>query len=309
MPHLSSKVVEFSTRHKGSAEKTYDIHSCFIVFTVIAILIVFIPDIVYPPNHDLSTISHLSLQDTHVHMTAVASAASTLYILFEMIIELCTFNFSQNFLERMFLFISLNMFNFVVLSSRKIVYSSNILISISCVQDILFSNCFFTILHKYDSIAFNSYISCTCFSLSLLAYLFFKLDSVFHDLVCYVLYIAMSSLSGLVFLIRLSLPLAQKARKSYRNHGGSVWKVLMDPSVGLWSGFYFIFPIVLLIIAGSLLGYFAHSHFRQGDASPSFFIVYIVIQTVAVLWLNGFPGTSLVERNNLQDQLELNRLI
>ena len=240
-------------------------------------------------------------------MTAVASAASTLYIFFEMLIEFSTLNFSQNITERVFLFISLNMFNFTVFSSRKIFYSSNILISLSCAQAILFSSCFFTILHKYDAIDFNKVTTYVCLTLSLLASLFFKLDSVFHDSICYVLYIFISSLVCIIFFLSLSIPLSRRAWKSNLNHRGRILKVICDPFVGLWSYVYFVFPLVLVVIAGSLLGYFSHSQFRQGNASPSFFIVYIVIQTVAVLWLNGFPGTSLVERNQLQDQLHLNR--
>ena len=280
----------------------------FQILTAITILMIFIPDMILSPYNQLGTTSLTSIQDANVHMTAVASAASTLYIFFEMLIELFTLNFSRNFTERVFLFISLNMFNFAVLSSRRIAYSSSILISLSCIQDILFSSCFFTILHKYDAVNFNKYTTYSCFILSLLTYLLFKLDSVFHATPCNVLYIFTSSMACFIFFFSLSIPLARRIWKSYLNHKGRLWKVVLDPFVGLWSYIYFVVPVVLVVIAGSLLGYFSHSQFRQGNASPSFFIVYIVIQTVAVLWLNGFPGTSLVERNQLQDQLHLNRL-
>ena len=268
---------------------------------------IFVPDI-DRVNLDLSEkTSILSMQDLHVQMSAVASASSTVYIFFEILVDVLSLRFTNHFLERVILFLALNSLNFVILTSSIIHHHPGVLVSVIAAQSVLMVGCFFSLLHDYNSKAFPMWICYVCMCLSMVAFVSFKLSAVFNSQALERVEVAVGGVVALIFLSISTCTLVTRIATSWKKHSGSLRKVLSDSSIGFWGQAYFMLPAVALTFILMYLNRLLHTTLRIGIATPEYLVTYVILWSFVILWLIGFPGLTLFEKNMLKDQLEINR--
>lgn len=268
---------------------------------------IFIPDLLQV-NLDLSSQSSiLAMRDLRVQMSAVGSASSTVYIFFEILVDVLSFRFTNRFLERVILFIALNSLNVVILTSNDVHHHPSVLVSVVGAQSVLMVGCFFSLLHDFDAKAFPMWICYLCLSIAMCSFVSFKLSAVLNNQILQDIEVAMGGLVALIFLSISGYATASRITASYRKHSGSLLKVFRDSSIGIWGQLYFLLPTAALVFILVYLNRLLGTTLRIGDASPDYFVTYIILWSFVILWLIGFPGLTLFEKNMLKDQLDINR--
>ena len=271
--------------------------------------LIFVPDLC-GINLDLSDQSSiLAMQDLRVQMVAVGSASSTVYIFFEILVDVVSFKLTNRFFERVILFIALNSLNALILTSNTVHHHPSVLVSVIASQSVLMVGCFLSLLNDFDAKAFPMRICYVCMIISFFAFVAFKLSAVFNSQVLQDIEIAMGGIVALIFVCISTYTTAVRIAVSYKKHSGSITKVFRDPSIGIWGQLYFLIPAAALLFILVYLNRLLDTVLRTGQATPEYLLTYVFLWSFVILWLMGFPGLTLFEKNLLKDQLEINRYL
>ena len=167
--------------------------------------------------------------------------------------------------------------------------------------------CFLSLLHDFDAKAFPMWLCYICTFISMSAFVSFKLSGVFDSQVLQDIEVALGGLLALIFLSISCCTTTSRIAASYRKHSGSIYKICRDSSIGICGLLYFLLPTAALVFILVYLNRLLDTSLRLGEATPDYLITYVILWSIVILWLIGFPGLTLFEKNMLKDQLEINR--